>query len=70
MYTILGDMNKTSQPLSETTDLVADLGMSSLEVMEFIEQIEAEYDISVPLNILPDINTIGQLAKKLEDLEP
>ena len=54
--------------LSETTDMVADMGLSSLEVMEFIEQIEDEYDISIPLNILPDVNTIGQLAQKLQEL--
>ena len=68
MYGALAELNKNKIPLSETTDLVADLGLSSLEVMEFIEQIEDEYDISIPLNILPDINTVGQLAKKLQDL--
>jgi acyl carrier protein len=68
MYGALAEMNKQSLALSETTDLIADLGLSSLEVMEFIEQIEDEYDISIPLNILPDINTIGQLANKLQDL--
>lgn len=68
MYGALADMNKQNLELSETTDLIADMGLSSLEVMEFIEQIEDEYDISIPLNILPDINTIGQLAQKLQEL--
>ena len=68
MYGALAEVNKQGIELSETTDLVADMGLSSLEVMEFIEQIEDEYDISIPLNILPDINTIGQLAQKLQDL--
>ncbi len=69
MYSVLGKLNKPELELSETTDLVADVGLSSLEVMEFIEQIEDVFDISVPLNILPDINTIGQLAHKLDELE-
>ena len=68
MYGALGEMNKTGQELSETTDLVADLGLSSLEVMEFIEMIEDEFDITIPLNILPDINTVVQLAHRLQDL--
>ena len=68
MYTVLGQMNKPGLVLSETTDLVADAGLSSLEVMEFIEKIEDEFDISIPLNILPDINSVGQLATKLKEL--
>ena len=68
MYTALGQLNKKGLILSETTDLVADVGLSSLEVMEFIEKIEDHFDISIPLNILPDVNTVGQLAKKLQEL--
>jgi acyl carrier protein len=68
MYRALGELNKKGIELSETTDLVADLGLSSLEVMEFIEMIEDEFDISIPLNILPDVNTVGQLAQKLKDI--
>ena len=68
MYGALAGMNKRDLELSETTDLVADLGLSSLEVMELIEMIEDEFDITIPLNILPDINTVGQLAGKLQDL--
>lgn len=68
MYGALLELNKKGLEVSETTDLVADLGLSSLEIMEFIEMIEDEFDISVPLNILPDVNTVGQLAHKLQDL--
>jgi len=70
MYTALTGLNKKEILLSETTDLVADLGLSSLEVMEFVEKIEDRFDISIPLNILPDVNTIGQLARKLQELNP
>ncbi len=55
--------------LSETTRLVADIGLSSLEVMEFVEKIEDHFDISIPLNILPDINTLGDLARKLQEVD-
>lgn len=68
MYQTLGELKKDGLVVSETTDLVADVGLSSLEVMEFIEKIEDHFDISIPLNILPDVNTVGQLAKKLKEL--
>ncbi len=69
IYRQLGSAQTPEPGLSETTELVGDLGMSSLEVMEFIEQIEDEFDLSIPLNILPAISTIGQLATKLGELQ-
>jgi acyl carrier protein len=68
LYTALESQNKKKVVLSESTALVADIGLSSLEVMEFIEKIEDHFDISIPLNILPDVNTIGDLAKKVREL--
>ena len=70
MYSALMQLNKNNVVLSETTDLVADIGLSSLEVMEFIEKIEDHFDISIPLNILPDVNTVGELAARVRDLNP
>jgi len=70
MFDALGKLNKKELVLSETTDLVADIGLSSLEVMEFIEMIEDHFDISIPLNILPDVNTVGELAVKVQELNP
>ncbi|MFK7974691.1 MAG: acyl carrier protein [Halioglobus sp.] len=68
LYTTLETQNKNKLELSETTALVADMGLSSLEVMEFIEKIEDHFDITIPLNILPDVNTIGDLATKVKEL--
>jgi len=68
LYSALASQNKKNLLLSEDTALVADIGLSSLEVMEFIEKIEDHFDISIPLNILPDVNTIGDLARKVREL--
>ena len=68
LYSALATQNKKQLVLSEDTTLVADMGLSSLEVMEFIEKIEDHFDISIPLNILPDVNTIGDLATKVREL--
>ena len=70
MYSALRQLNKKGVVLNETSDLVADIGLSSLEVMEFIEKIEDHFDISIPLNILPDVNTVGELAAKVQELNP
>ena len=68
LYSALESNNRKGIELTEDTALVADMGLSSLEVMEFIEKIEDHFDISIPLNILPDVNTIGELATKVKEL--
>ncbi len=70
LYSALQPLNRKNVALTESTGLVVDIGLSSLEVMEFIEKIEDHFDISIPLNILPDVNTIGELAKKVQELNP
>lgn len=68
LFSAVESHNRKGIELTEDTALVAELGLSSLEVMEFIEKIEDHFDISIPLNILPDVNTIGDLATKVKEL--
>ena len=56
--------------LNEESELVTELGLTSLQVMELIEQLEDHFDMSIPLNILPDIRTVHDLALALEKLNP
>tara|TARA_R110000823_G_scaffold119998_9_gene244401 strand:+ start:22578 stop:22820 length:243 start_codon:yes stop_codon:yes gene_type:complete len=70
LYRALEEQQDKTLTLTEETRLVADIGLSSLEVMEFIEKIEDHFDITIPLNILPDVNTIGDLASKVQALNP
>ena len=50
------------------SDLVDDVGLSSIEIMELIEQLEDSYDISFPLNDLAEIRTINDMVAELERL--
>jgi acyl carrier protein len=68
IYEILKPFAKQGRILNEDSELVTELGLTSLQVMELIEQIEDHFDISVPLNLLPDIRTIRDLARQLEKL--
>ena len=65
---ILQPFVKSGMTLTEDTELVAELGLTSLQVMELVEHIEDELDISFPLNILPDIRTVRDLALRLEKI--
>jgi acyl carrier protein len=54
--------------LREDSDFVADLNFDSLKVMKLVEQVEDEYDISIPLNILPDVQTVKDFVTQLQKL--
>ena len=55
--------------LREESDFVADLGFDSLKVMKLLEKVEDQYDISIPLNILPDIQTVKDFVLAIQKLE-
>ena len=50
------------------SDLISDLGLESLEVMKMIETLEDNFDISIPINILPGISTVADLAVEIQKL--
>lgn len=49
-------------------DLVNDLNLDSLKVMELLERLEDVYDISIPINILAEVHTVGELAAAIKKL--
>jgi acyl carrier protein len=66
----LASFAKERGPVVESSDLVGELGLSSIDVMEVIERIEDEFDISFPLNNLPNIRTAGDLAREIARQDP
>ena len=60
---------KAGKVLSETTDLNRDLNLDSLAVMELMFELEDRFNISVPMNLLPEVSTIGDLAKLVQRIE-
>ncbi len=65
---ILGPFNKTGAELKPGTRFTEDLNFDSLVVMEFVAVVEDTFDISVPLNILPDVATIRDLAAAVDEI--
>jgi len=48
--------------ISGTTNLVSDLTLDSFQVMEFLMEVEDEYDIAMDMNSLSEIHTVRDLA--------
>jgi acyl carrier protein len=68
VYEILKPFVPQGQQIEEETDLVADMGLDSLKVMKILENIEDYFDISIPLNILPDVRTVKDLVLQIQKL--
>jgi acyl carrier protein len=68
IVSILRPLAEDGLEITGDTDLAADLSLDSLKIMEVLEEIEDRFDISVPINILPDIRTVGDVVLQLHKL--
>ena len=58
------------RPIEPTlsSDLVADLGFDSLQVLELVAELEDDFDISIPLNDVPATRTVSQIVAQVAAL--
>ena len=58
------------RPIAPTlqSDLIADLGFDSLQVLELIAELEDRFDISIPLNDVPATRTVAQVVAQVTRL--
>jgi acyl carrier protein len=53
---------KSDAPIGPATDLADDLRLDSLAVMDLMMELEDRFDVTIPLNAVPEIRTVGDLA--------
>ncbi|MGK2913431.1 MAG: acyl carrier protein [Porticoccaceae bacterium] len=68
LFVHLGRLARDKASIHADVDLVQELGLDSVEVMNLLMEIEDEFDISVPLNVLTEVRTPAQLAQAISDL--
>ena len=50
------------------TDIVADAGMDSVAVMDFVLDLEESFDITIPLDRLTDIRTVADVVGEVRSI--
>jgi acyl carrier protein len=60
---MLSGLNKAGIEITADTDFNADLNVDSVAVMDFVLMVEDTYDISIPINLLSEVSTVGQFAQ-------
>lgn len=66
VYAVLEPFNQNRIDLTERTDISADLNVDSVAVLDLLMTLEDKYDISIPMNLLADVRTVGELAATIE----
>lgn len=65
---LMAPFNTKSIDIKTDTTFATDLELDSLSVMDMLAAIEDHFDITVPLNILPDLETVGQVAEAVKSI--
>ena len=60
-------LEKEFPGLNATTDLVDDLDLESIQVMDFIAEVEDHFDILIEVDRLASIRTLGELALLVDE---
>ena len=55
--------------MTRDTDIIADLEIDSVSLLDVVMDIEDNYDISIPVNIISEIKTIGELVDAIHTIK-
>lgn len=55
--------------ITPQTDLINGLAIDSVKLLNLIMEIEDEFDISVPINALADVQTVHELASLIHQIK-
>ena len=66
---LIEPFNKKGVEISENTRFAQDLEWDSLTVLDFVANVEDEFDVIISMNMQAEIETVGQLVDVLEKLK-
>ncbi|MEO6823935.1 MAG: acyl carrier protein [Nitrosospira sp.] len=55
--------------ITPQTDLINQLAIDSVKLLNLIMEIEDEFDISIPINALADVQTVHELANLIHQIK-
>ncbi len=55
-----------ARPIDLGSSVVEDTGLDSVSVMDFVMELEDEFDITIPLDQIADVRTVGDLANAVQ----
>jgi acyl carrier protein len=68
VHDMIAPFNKKGVSVTEATRFAQDLEWDSLTVLDFVANVEDEFDVIITMNMQAEIETVGQLIDALERL--
>ena len=62
---LLEPFRKAESAVTRETDISQDLKLDSLAVMDLMMELEEKFDVTIPLNQVAEIRTVGDLAEAI-----
>lgn len=62
---LLEPFRKADGAITRETDISQDLKLDSLAVMDLMMELEETFDVTIPLNLVAEIRTVGDLAEAI-----
>ncbi len=69
IFGTLRTMLPDGRTISDGTHITEDLGLDSVAMMDFVMEIEDKLDISVPLDKIAEVETLGDLIATVQRLK-
>ena len=66
---LIAPFNKKDVAINDATTFAGDLEFDSLTVMDFVAEIEDEFDIIISMNAQAEIETYGQLVNAVVKMQ-
>ena len=66
---LIEPFNKKGVAVTQVTRFAQDLEWDSLTVLDFVANVEDEFDVIISMNMQAEIETVGQLVGALEKLK-
>ena len=65
---LLKPYNPENRPISMQSGIVSDLEVDSVAVFDLVMGLEDHYDVSIPMEMVSDIKTVGELVNAIKQL--
>jgi acyl carrier protein len=65
---LIEPFNKNGVAVTDATRFAQDLEWDSLTVLDFVANVEDEFDVIITMNMQAEIETVGQLVEALQRL--
>lgn len=63
---LLQPFNDKGIALTRDTDIPAELNIDSVGVLDFIMDVEDKFDIEIPMNVVAETHTVGDLVRVVQ----